>query len=251
MPIHDWARVDAGIFHTFHHDWITQISRALNKSLLPTGYYALSEQIAGGLGPDVLTLCRPGNEESPSVLDSFEGGVNLAIAPPRTRLRMSSEANRYAAKANAIVIRHVSRHRVVAMIEIVSPGNKNSRNGLNAFVRKAHEILAAGIHLTVVDLFRPSSRDPQGIHLAIWGEDCDEGYALPPDKPFTCVSYVGGAGAEAFIELVGVGDDLPDMPLFLSPEVYIPVPLEPTYRAAWDGMPGFWRDVLTSPAQSN
>ena len=34
MPIHDWARVDAGIFHAFHHDWITEIARALNRGLL-------------------------------------------------------------------------------------------------------------------------------------------------------------------------------------------------------------------------
>ena len=28
MPIHDWTRVDAGLFHAFHHDWITNLSRA-------------------------------------------------------------------------------------------------------------------------------------------------------------------------------------------------------------------------------
>jgi len=46
--------IEAGIFHAFHHDWITDISRALNGGLLPAAYYALPEQIAGGLGPDVL-----------------------------------------------------------------------------------------------------------------------------------------------------------------------------------------------------
>jgi len=30
MPIHDWTRVEAGIFHLFHHAWITEIARALN-----------------------------------------------------------------------------------------------------------------------------------------------------------------------------------------------------------------------------
>ena len=29
MPVHDWTRVAAGIFHHFHHDWITEIARAL------------------------------------------------------------------------------------------------------------------------------------------------------------------------------------------------------------------------------
>src|SRR5947209_12375567 len=208
MPIHDWTRVDAGIFHAFHHDWITEISRALNRGLLPAAYYALPEQLAGGLGPDVLTF-----------------------------------------KAKAVVIRHVSKHQVVAMVEIVSPGNKNNQNGLNAFVRKAPEALAAGIHLLLVDLFPPSARDPQGIHRAVWGEDCGEDYALPADKPLTCVAYVGGPGAEAFIELVAVGDALPDMPLFLTPEVYVSVPLEATYQSAWREMPAFWREVLTAVRQ--
>lgn len=54
MPIHDWTRVDAGIFHHFHHGWITEIARALNRGLLPPEYYALAEQRAAGFGPDVL-----------------------------------------------------------------------------------------------------------------------------------------------------------------------------------------------------
>jgi len=132
------------------------------------------------------------------------------------------------------------------MVEIISLGNKNNQNGLNAFVRKAREVLAAGIHLLLVDLFPPSSRDPQGIHLAVWGEDCGADFALPDDKQLTCVSYLAGAGAEAFIEPVAVGDSLPDMPLFLTREVYVPVPLEATYQSAWDGMPAYWRDMLTS-----
>lgn len=244
MPIHDWTRVDAGIVHAFHHDLITDIARALNRGLLPEDYYALPEQFAGGLGPDVLTLRRPANGGAPA--DGWpSGGVALEAAPPRVRTRMRSEANRYAARAKAVAVRHVSTHQVVALAEIISPGNKNNQNGLNAFVRKAHEALAAGIHLLLVDLFPPGPRDPEGIHRAVWGDDCGPDYALPPDKPLTCVSYIGGAGAEAFIEPVAVGDALPEMPLFLTPQTYVPVPLEATYQSAWEGMPAYWRNVLT------
>src|SRR3954465_10706542 len=56
MPIHDWTRVDAGIFHDFHHAWIEEVKRTLNRGVLPRDYYALAEQFAGGFGPDVLTL---------------------------------------------------------------------------------------------------------------------------------------------------------------------------------------------------
>jgi hypothetical protein len=242
MPAHDWTRVDAGIFHAFHHDWITDLSRALNRDVLPKDYYALPEQIAGGFGPDVLTLRHP--DGSFGETGNGAGGVALAVTPPKVRLRMSSEANRYAAKAKSITVRHVSNHWMVAMIEVVSPGNKSSRAGLEAFVRKAHGALALGIHLLIVDLFPPGPRDPQGIHEAVWREDCDPDYTLPPDKPLTCASYIGGASAEAFIESIGVGDPLPKMPLFLTPDVYVDVPLEATYQSAWDAMPEYWRDVL-------
>ncbi len=249
MPIHDWTHVDAGIFHAFHHDCITEISRALNRGLLPPTYYALPEQIAGGLGPDILTLHKSTNNGADPTVEVPEGGTVLALAPPKVRIRVSPEANRYAAKAKTVTIRHTSHHQVVAIVEMISPGNKNNQNGLNAFVRKAREILAAGIHLLIVDLFPPSSRDPKGIHGAVWGEDCGESYTLPDDKPLTCVAYIGGPGAEAFIEPVAVGDPLPVMPLFLTPEVYVSVPLEKTYQQAWEGMPEYWRNVLDHPGE--
>jgi hypothetical protein len=37
------------------------------------------------------------------------------------------------------------------------------------------------------------------------------------------------------------------MPLFLTPEFYVNVPLEATYQAAWEAVPVFWRDVLSGP----
>jgi hypothetical protein len=33
MPIHDWTRVDAGLFHAFHQMWIITLSRALNSGV--------------------------------------------------------------------------------------------------------------------------------------------------------------------------------------------------------------------------
>src|SRR5437667_4632196 len=102
MPIHDWTRVDAGIFHAFQHDWITEIARALNRGLLPAAYYALPEPLASGLGPDVLSLRRPGSNGAPPAVAPPDGGVALAVAPPKIRIRMRSEANRYAARAKNV-----------------------------------------------------------------------------------------------------------------------------------------------------
>jgi hypothetical protein len=121
MSIHDWTRVDAGIFHDFHHGWIEEIKRALNRGLLPPDHYTLAEQIAGGLGPELLTLKGPSKGGAPD--PNPPGAVALATAPPKVYYRPSAEIDIYATKAKAVVIRHTSGHRVIAVVEIVSPGN--------------------------------------------------------------------------------------------------------------------------------
>lgn len=242
MPVHDWTRVEAGIFHDFHHTWITALKRALNRGLLPPDHYALAEQIAGGLGPDVLTLQHPGNG-TPSLPDPA-GGIALAAAPPAVQFRLRTEPDLYASKAKAVVIRHASNHRVVAVVEIVSPGNKNNRHGIRAFVGKAVELLKGGIHLLILDLFPPGPRDPQGIHKLIWDEYIDSDFALPGDKRLTLAAYIGGPWPEAFVQPTAVAATLPAMPVFLTPEVYASLPLEPSYQSAWEDVPAVWRQVL-------
>ncbi len=217
MPIHDWTKVTAGIFHDFHYTWITEIKKALYSGVLPAGYYALAEQIAGGLGPDVLALEAPaGKGPDPAESPARNGGVAVATRPPQARFHVRTQVDEYAAKANVIAIRHSSNHEVVAMLEIVSSGDKNSRHGLRSFVSKADEAVRAGIHLLIIDLFPPGSFNPQGIHGAIWEELADEAFTLPSDRPLTVASYVGGASPEAYVEPVAVGLPLPEMPLFLT-----------------------------------
>ena len=58
MPIHDWSRKPVGLFHHFHQQWVGSICNALNAGRLPKGFYALLEQHAAGVIPDVVTLER-------------------------------------------------------------------------------------------------------------------------------------------------------------------------------------------------
>jgi hypothetical protein len=241
MPVHDWKRVKAGIFHDFHHAWIEEIKRALNGGLLPEGYYAMAEQQAAGFGPDVLTLQGRASEGQPS---NQGNGRPLVLTRPNTRFVAESDAEFYRRKKSSVVIRHISGDRMVAMIEIVSPGNKASRKAFRAFVDKACELLEYKIHLLLIDLFPPTKRDPNSIHAAIWEEVKDEPFELLADKPLTLVAYESALTTKAYIEPVAVGDSLPDMPLFLEPEAHVPVPLEATYQAAWAALPRRWREVL-------
>jgi hypothetical protein len=243
MPIHDWTRVDAGLFHDFHQSWTVTLRNALNAGVLPPDYFALVEQRIGGPIPDVLTLKLASGPESQS---HEEGGLAVATAPPRARLIRRKEAGVYAAKANRITVRH--RHgEVVAVIEIVSPGTKASRSEFRAFVEKSAEFVRRGVHLLVVDLFPPGPRDPQGIHKALWDEFEEEELELPPDKPLTVASYDAGPERVAYVEFIAVGDALPDMPIFLKPEIYVPAPLETTYQTTWNVFPPALKGLLEGP----
>ena len=247
MPIHDWTRVEAEIFHAFHLTWLGELQRCLNGGLLPSPYYALAEQIAGGREPDVITLKGPATGGEPE--EHATGAVALASAPPKVRFRARSDEDKYATKAKSIVIRHTSRHQVIAIIEIISPGNKSGKHALRSLVEKASDMLRGGIHLLIVDLFPPGKHDPQGIHRAVWDEIANTDFMLPAALPLTLAAYIGGPFKEHFVEPTAVGQALIDMPLFLTAEEYIPVPLEATYQSAWQAVPAYWRGVLEGAAE--
>jgi hypothetical protein len=216
---------------------------------LPKDYYAQAEQIAGPFGPDVLTLQMPDMPDNGAADLSAPSGVGVAVsvAPPRMRLTSDAEMNDYVLKRRTLVIRHASGDRIIALLEIVSPGNKASRHGLRSFVEKALEALYRGYHLLVIDLFPAGRRDPNGIHGEIWTEFSDEPFELPSGEPLTLAAYSAGPRKRYYVEPAAVGQQLIDMPLFLEEDIYVNVPLEATYRAAYRGVPRRWQRVLEAP----
>jgi len=231
MPIHDWSRVDAGTFHHFQLTWACRITDALNRGAMPKGMMALLEPVCGLPIPDRVSGRRR------SDLPQATARVVQTLGP-----------SLYARRKDRVVIRH-ALGRVVAIIGLVSPGNKDSANALRSFVEKACDILNQGIHIVVVDLFPPTPRDPQGLHKAIWDQFEDVPFAFLPDKPLTVASYVGGDSPTAYVETVGFGDELPAIPLFLSDEEdYVPCPLEATYSEAWAVFPAMLKGPLLTPA---
>jgi hypothetical protein len=253
MPVHDWRRGTAGTFHDFHLAWIAELRRVLNGGLLPPGYYALAEQVAGEVIPDVLTLQQAGSSPDVAELkETFGSGATAAVltvteAPPRVSVTATtSEAVTLALRQRRITIRHATGDRIIALIEIVSPGNKESEPMFHAFIEKAAAALQAGYHLLILDLWPPGSFDPSGIHGALWSLIGGTSYQARKDRPLTLAAYAVRAPGlvTAYVEPLKVSEALPDMPLFLAPEHYINVPLERTYCAAWEGVPERWRRVI-------
>ncbi|OYV67062.1 MAG: hypothetical protein B7Z74_10160, partial [Deltaproteobacteria bacterium 21-66-5] len=208
---------------------------------LPRGYYALGEQHAGRLVADILTL----HDGEPRTTPPDKGGVAVADAPPQVGRKMvASENAAYRALRRTLAIRHTSGHRLVALVEIVSPANKDRGQSVQDFVEKAIGALRAGCHLTVVDMFPPGIDDPHGLHGLIWEYFDPEDYLMPAAKPLTLASYCAGGAPEAYVAHIALDDEIPEMPLFLHDGHYVNLPLAATYDAAWRGVPQYWQDVL-------
>lgn len=240
--MHDWKRVPPTIYHHFHQRWTISICDRLNAGLLPPGYSALVEQYSSGLYPVVLAIQRPGPKPAKSQ-------ATTTLEFPRTRMVVRPREGQFHERANRVVIRHHLGEAVCA-IEIVSSGNKAGKKAVREFVSKAVDFLKRGINLLIVDPFPPGAHDPQTLHKLIWDE-FDEGvpFELPPDEPLLLASYRAAAPLveftpEAFIEPLRVGAELPDLPAWLDPDLYVKVPLESTYRAAWAVCPADFRQLV-------
>ena len=225
MPLHDWTRVDAGVFHDFHHAWVAQLVRALNRLGDGDAPFALAEPAC----PDARASAL------------HEPHADLGMTPVVACVN-------YADRQRRVAVRDDPDGPALAFVELVTPGNKFGDYYWRAFRDRCCAALAGGVHLLVLDILPPTPRDPAGVHGSIWGELTGERLGPPLGADRTLASYSGGAELAAYVEpiAVAVGQALRDMPPFLTPggTGYINVPLEATYAAAYDGVPRHLRREL-------
>lgn len=256
MPIHDWTKIFDGAFHDFHQAWVFSIKSSLNKGLLPPGYYASIEQVVSGPNADVVTLDRWQNADghAGSKRGTEAGGIAVADCPPKAKYQYESDRHQYANKADQVAIRHVSDHRLIAVIEVISPGNKNNRRALDAFRRKIDLLLDQRVHLLLIDILPPGPVDPDGLPVALSVTDPADVPVVTAAEPYSLLSVRCAEDSDlpgGFAEIVGRNEQLPDMPLFLSEDHYVNIPLESTYLRAWDELPEPWREIVEQSKPGN
>ncbi len=209
MALHNWMRIDEGIFHDFYLSWNAELIRTFNIVLLPKDYYAL-------------------------------------IEPSSHTVDVDHEVkSTYAALARRITIRRSTDHKEMAIIEIVSPCIKTNQRAFENFVHRAVNLIRQGIHLLVIDILPPSSGKQCETHQAIWAEVANLDHVLSGKKTGVLSSYQAGVVPNVFIEAIAVGDSLAGRPVFRNEDQYMPVPLEETYQKAWETVPEYWREVIT------
>ena len=168
-----------------------------------------------------------------TVASARTAGIGIIETPPRVaRHLILEDPPDPSERTRRIIVRTKNEHRVIAIVEIVSPGNKDNRYRLLSFIEKTAQAIRNGIHVLLLDLLPPGKLDMQGLHNELWlalGSSTTEFY---PELPLTLASYFASLERpEAFIEPTSVGCALIPMPLFLEHDRYIEVPLEEIGRA--------------------
>ena len=242
MPIHDWTRACYAANHSFQLDWSCRLSERLNNGVLPQPIYAMTETLELRPPAEFCPLPEPAGRV---VVRNWEENLpDSTEQPPRTRFQIRDDRRQYACKV--VTIRD-ELHQPIAAVFWITRQDKETPYRLDAILRHAVGALTRDINLLVVDLFPPSVRDPLGIHKAIWEQFKEEPYELPPDKPLTLASYATGSEKVAYVENVAIGDRLPDMPIFLTPDYYVPCPLEASYQVTWGVFPAALKGPLKLP----
>ena len=144
--------------------------------------------------------------------------MTLPVAPPLQRRRR-------------LVVRHRSGDRVVALVELASPGNRDSSGKVGSFADKVVEALRAGVHVLLIDPFPPTGPAPAGLHGAV-AERFGAEVNPDPARPLAFVGYKACPDARASVQTRAVGEDPPRVPLFLDPGWFVFVDLAPSYAAA-------------------
>ena len=217
MPLHDWTLVDPPAFHDMHQSWMVLLRVALSRGFLPTGFYANVERHHGRYVAD-----RAG------VADPHDASANAASL----------------SRGSTVAIRRVGTDRVVALIELASPSNKDRPASVAAYVEKAKAALDAGVHVVHLDMLPATTSAPANLSSAIWDAVDGRDYPFDPAKPFAADSFAAGRVAELYANPLGLGDEWPEVPLFLDEETYIELPLAATYARAFDSIAPHDQDTL-------
>jgi Protein of unknown function (DUF4058) len=135
-----WAEV--------HSRLIVEISDAISPQVLPKYRVAIEKRV------------YQVNEESLSVVSAPHKPINVNIPIPEEVMEGYLE------------VREVGTGEVITVIELLSPKNKLSKEGRNAYENKRQKILGSATHLVEIDLLR------SGKPMPISGKEIPSSYRI-------------------------------------------------------------------------
>jgi Protein of unknown function (DUF4058) len=214
------------MWSAFHHAWAATIARHLNRHVLPDGYFAAPNvQFGARVEIDVGTF-----EASPASSRSSGSHATLTSAAEPATITIPAI---FPDTIEVVVSHQEGGAQLVAVVELVSPSNKDRPESRRVFAAKMATYLSQGISLVVVDIVtsRTSNLHNEWIALvaAPVGRMPEPTGASLYANAYRPVQRKGQAEIDVWLYPLHTGSRLPSVPLFLRAEVCVALPLEETY----------------------
>ena len=222
---------------SFHGAWAEAMATNLNRSVLPERFVAEARvKLGGQVEIDVGTFAENG-----AAVGSESGGVAV-WAPPKP----AASAPLAFQDPDVFEVQVLSEEggpRLVAAIELVSPANKDRPANRRMFAVKCASYLHSGVSVIIVDVVTERSGNLHAellellqVTLSTPGQAADDLYAsvyrTVPSAPANPDGDAGSLRLEAWAHALKLGGSLPTLPLWVQPDLCLPLDLDSTYQAA-------------------
>lgn len=233
MPLRDHFRPplsERSSWEEVHGGWPMVIVQQLGK-ILPDRYVAAPRVHLGSqVEIDVATFDQ---ERATSNMEAEQGGDTAAVwAPAEPTLAVETDL----ADFDEYEVRvYDARHnrRLVAAIELISPGNKDRPESRRQFVAKCAALLRQHVSILLVDLV--TARDFNlYAELLEWIGEQDQSLGDHPPATYGVACCWRPRGMSHWLDTwnhsLAVGQPLPVLPLWLTDDLAIPLDLEASYE---------------------
>jgi hypothetical protein len=216
-------------WESFHSRWANSIGDALNRQL-PRRYMAeIRTHVGTYVEADVAEFERPSPDDEGN---GQAGGVAVRTwAPPAATLTMPLV---YPDEIGVEVFDTRGGATLVAVVELVSPRNKDRPESRRGFAAKCAAYLERGIGVVAADIVTTHHFNPHNELVALLG--LDDRFTMPA-AGLSAVAYRPVRRdekneADVWAVELAVGSDLPVLPLALRGAGAVPLDLNATYDEA-------------------
>jgi hypothetical protein len=220
-------------WESFHARWIAAIADELNRTLPRRFSAEIQIHLGRNVEADVAEFDRGFAPEDVSAkVNGPAAGVATATWAPPT---VSAVIPAVFPDSILLEVRDTGdSFRVVAVVELVSPGNKDRPENRQAFAAKCASYLQAGIGLAVIDTVSDKHFNLHNEFVAQMGH----AHALMAPDVFLYTASYRPVRRQDVNQIdvwnfpLAVGQPLPTVPLALRATTTIPLDLEATYTEA-------------------
>jgi hypothetical protein len=223
-------------WESFHTQWASSIAAQLNARLPRRFFAEVQTHLGSQVEADVAefeSLDESLDESEVTPDDEEGGGVAVAVwAPPVATLTMPAV---FPDDVEVYVRDELFDARVVAVVELVSPGNKDRPENRLAFAAKSAAYLERGIGLVTVDIVTNRHFNLHNELVPLLG--LDSTYAMDESVTLYAVAYRPiRRGVTNLIEAwpvaLAIGALIPVLPLSLKRFRPVPLDLQAAYEDA-------------------